>query len=39
MERKDYLENPVKHMKIGKALTVNELMQQFKNSGSFGLDD
>lgn len=36
MERKEYLENPVKHIKIGKALTVNELMQQFKNSGSFG---
>ena len=36
MERKDYLENPVKHIKIGKALTVDELMQQFKGSGSFG---
>ena len=36
MERKDYLENPVKHIKIDKALTVDELMQQFKGSGSFG---
>jgi len=36
MERKDYLENPVKHIKIDKALTVDELIQQFKNSGSFG---
>jgi deoxyhypusine synthase len=36
MERKDYLERPVKHIKINKTLTVDELMQQFKNSGSFG---
>jgi deoxyhypusine synthase len=36
MARKDYLENPVKHIKIDKALTVDELMQQFKGSGSFG---
>jgi deoxyhypusine synthase len=36
MKRKDYLQNPVKHIKIGKTLTVDELMQQFKNSGSFG---
>lgn len=36
MERKDYLEKPVKHIKIDKALTVDELIQQFKNSGSFG---
>ncbi len=36
MERKDYLAEPVKHIKIDKTLTVNELMQQFKNSGSFG---
>jgi deoxyhypusine synthase len=36
MERKDYLREPVKHIKIDKALTVDELMQQFKNSGSLG---
>ena len=36
MERKDYLDTPVKHIKISKTLTVDELMQQFKNSGSFG---
>ena len=36
MPRKEYLQNPVKHIKINGALTVNQLMQQFKNSGSFG---
>ncbi len=36
MERKDYLKEPVKHIKIDKALTVDELIRQFKNSGSFG---
>jgi deoxyhypusine synthase len=36
MERKDYLSNPVKHIKINGALTVDELMEQFKNSGSLG---
>ncbi len=36
MRRKDYLQNPVKHIKIDGALTVDQLMQQFKNSGSFG---
>jgi deoxyhypusine synthase len=36
MERKDYLETPVKHIKITGALTVDQLMQQYKNSGSFG---
>ncbi len=36
MRRKDYLQNPVKHMKINGALTVDQLMQQFKDSGSFG---
>lgn len=36
MERKDYLQNPVKHIKINSALTVDQLMQQFSNSGSFG---
>jgi len=36
MERKDYLDNPVKHIKIDGAQTVDQLMQQFKNSGSLG---
>jgi len=36
MKRKDYLQNPVKHMKINGTLTVNQLMQQFQGSGSFG---
>lgn len=36
MGRKDYLKEPVKHIKIDKALTVDELIRQFKNSGSFG---
>ena len=36
MTRKDYLRKPVKHIKIGGTLTVDGLMQQFKNSGSLG---
>jgi len=36
MKREDYLQNPVKHMKISGTLTVDGLMQQFRNSGSFG---
>jgi deoxyhypusine synthase len=36
MRRKDYLQNPVEHMKITAPLTVDQLMRQFKNSGSFG---
>jgi deoxyhypusine synthase len=36
MRRKDYLKNPVKHVKIDGKMTVNQLMQQFGNSGSFG---
>ena len=36
MERKDYLNDTVKHIKIDKTLTVDQLMQQFKNSGSLG---
>ena len=36
IKRKDYLQNPVKHIKINEKLTVNELMQQFQGSGSFG---
>ncbi len=36
MQRQDYLQNPVEHIKIGSALTVDQLMRQFANSGSFG---
>jgi deoxyhypusine synthase len=36
MKRKDYLQNPVKHIKINGPLTVNQLVQQFQGSGSFG---
>jgi deoxyhypusine synthase len=36
MKRTDYLKNPVKHIKINGALTVDQLMQQFRGSGSFG---
>ena len=36
MERKDYLQTPVKHIKIDGAQTVDQLMQQFKNSGALG---
>ncbi|MBE3116139.1 deoxyhypusine synthase family protein, partial [Candidatus Bathyarchaeota archaeon] len=36
MTRKDYLEKPVEHIKIAGALSVDQLMQQFKRSGSFG---
>jgi deoxyhypusine synthase len=36
MQRKDFLQEPVKHMKINGKLTVDQLIQQFKNSGSFG---
>jgi deoxyhypusine synthase len=36
MRRKDFLVEPVKHMKINGKLTVDQLIQQFKNSGSFG---
>ena len=36
MERKDYLETPVKHIKINGSQTVDQLMQEFKNSGSLG---
>ncbi|MEM3699531.1 MAG: deoxyhypusine synthase [Candidatus Bathyarchaeia archaeon] len=36
MERKDFLLEPVKHIKIDGKMTVDELIQQFKNSGSFG---
>ena len=36
MQRKDFLTEPVKHIKINGKLTVDQLIQQFKNSGSFG---
>jgi deoxyhypusine synthase len=36
MLRKDFLKNPVKHMKIEAPLTVDALIRQFGNSGSFG---
>ena len=36
MKRTDYLKDPVKHIKINGALTVNQLIQQFQGSGSFG---
>jgi deoxyhypusine synthase len=36
MQRKDFLGEPVKHIKIAGKLSVDELIQQFKNSCSFG---
>ncbi len=36
MERKDYLQKPVKHIKIDGPLTVDQLMQQFDGSGALG---
>jgi deoxyhypusine synthase len=36
MRRKDYLKNPVKHIRVNDTMTVNQLMRQFENSGSFG---
>ena len=36
MERRDFIREPVKHIKINGKLTVDQLIQQFKNSGSFG---
>ena len=36
MERKDFLQEPVKHIRINGKITVDQLIQQFKNSGSFG---
>lgn len=36
MKRDDYLQNPVEHIEINGTLTVDGLMKQFKNSGSFG---
>jgi len=36
MQRKDFLLEAVKHIRINGKLTVDQLIQQFKNSGSFG---
>lgn len=36
MERKDFLQEPVKHIRINGKITVDQLIQQYKNSGSFG---
>jgi deoxyhypusine synthase len=36
MRNKDILQDPVKHIQINGKLSVDELIQQFKNSGSFG---
>lgn len=36
MQRKNLLTEPVKHMKINGKLTVDQLIRQFSNSGSFG---
>ena len=36
MERKNFLREPVKHIKINGKLTVDQLIRQFNNSGSFG---
>jgi deoxyhypusine synthase len=36
MRNEDILQEPVKHIKINGKLSVDELIQQFKNSGSFG---
>ena len=36
MQRKNFLTEPVKHIKINGKLTVDQLIQQFANSGSFG---
>jgi deoxyhypusine synthase len=36
VRRKEILGEPVKHIRVNGALTVDQLVQQFKNSGSFG---
>jgi len=36
MQRREILREPVKHIKVDGKLSVDELVQQFKNSGSFG---
>jgi deoxyhypusine synthase len=35
MQRKEILREPVRHIKLGGAVTVDQLVKQFKNSGSF----
>jgi deoxyhypusine synthase len=36
LSRENYVKEPVQHMRISGTMTVDQLMQQFKNSGSFG---
>jgi deoxyhypusine synthase len=36
MNRKDLLSTPVRHMELKSNMTVNELIRQFDNAGSFG---
>jgi deoxyhypusine synthase len=36
MRRQDYLKNPVNHIRVNGTMTVDQLMRQFENSGSFG---
>jgi len=36
VQRKDFLSEPVKHIKINGKITVDQLITQFRNSGSFG---
>src|SRR4030042_5656781 len=36
MRRKDYLRNPVNYIRVKGTMTVDQLMRQFENSGSFG---
>jgi len=36
MKREDFLSTPVEHMKIKPSMTVDQLIQQFDNAGSFG---
>ncbi len=36
MERRQILQEPVRHMKINGTITVNQLVREFENSGSFG---
>jgi deoxyhypusine synthase len=36
VEREELLRNPVVHMKLGAPMTVNQLINEFSNSGAFG---
>ena len=36
MDRTSFLRTPVRHMQLEPDMTVNQLIEQFKNSGSFG---